>query len=92
MRDELHAENLRTRSRGLLRATSRQLNTAAFAAAAGVYLRLHDNDVCAQFAGGGFGLVRCSGDNAARNRNAVFFENGFSLIFVDLHNDAVRLP
>ena len=84
MRDELHSEYLGS---DLLCFFGRfgELYAAAFAAAAGVDLGLNDDDVGAEFACCGLGLFRCPRDDAARNGNAVFFENCLALIFVNLH-------
>src|SRR6185369_9826391 len=89
MRHEHHAEHLRGDLFCLCRRLGK-LYTAAFTAAAGMDLGLNNNDICAELSRGCFSLVRRSGDNAARNRNAVLFQNGFTLIFVDLHKLVYR--
>ena len=84
MRDEHHAEHL---GRDLFCFLGRfgELYAAAFAAAAGVDLRFDDDDVGAKLACRRFGLFGCARDDAARNGNAVLFQNGFTLIFVNFH-------
>ena len=64
---------------------SRQLDAAALAAAAGVNLRLDDDDLAAEAAGD---LARFGGverDFAARHGHAVPRQDGFGLILVDFH-------
>ena len=63
----------------------RQLDAAALAAAAGVDLRLDDDDAAAEAAGDLAGFGGVEGDFAARHRHAVPREDGFGLILVDFH-------
>ena len=58
---------------------------AAFATAARVNLRFDDDYISAEFFCCGLGFFRCAGNDAARNGNAEFFQNGFTLVFVDFH-------
>ena len=57
----------------------------ALAAAARMNLRLDDPERTAQFLGGGFGFLDLEYRNAARNGHSEFLENGFRLIFVNIH-------
>src|SRR5690606_38678222 len=63
------------------------LDAAALAAAAGMNLGLYNPDGAAELAGDGHGLVGRKGDSAAGNGNAVFREQAFRLIFMDIHAD-----
>jgi len=81
--DESHADDLAGDAPGLLRRGG-ELDAAAFAAAAGVYLRL-DRDRHAEVGGDRRGLVRRGGDAAAGDGHAVSREDFLSLVLVDLH-------
>src|SRR5437763_1647068 len=84
MRDERHAEHI---GRDLLRFFRRlgELDAAAFAAAAGVDLRLYHDDLGAQRAGGGLGFLRRSRDDTAWHRDTIFGQDRLALVFMDLH-------
>ncbi len=62
---------------------------ASGAAAAGVNLRLHHVDRAGQRCGDFLGLLRRIGDAALRHRDAEFLQQGFRLVFVNVHRGAV---
>jgi hypothetical protein len=64
----------------------RELDAAAFAAAAGMDLRLHDDDAAAETTRDLAGFGGVERNLAARHGHTVSGENGFTLIFVDFHN------
>ena len=63
----------------------RELDAAAFAASAGMNLRLDDDRAAAEPSGDLTGFVRRERDLAARHGHAVLFEERFGLIFVNFH-------
>jgi hypothetical protein len=65
---------------------------AALAAAAGVDLRLDHEDRPAQLLGGLHRLFHAEGRMAARDRDAELREDGFGLVFVDVHEALGDLP
>ncbi len=62
-----------------------ELDAAALAAAAGVNLRLDDDDAAAEAPRDLAGFGGVERDLAARHRHAVARENRFGLILVDFH-------
>jgi len=54
-----------------------------------VDLGLHDEHRSAQLFSGGDGLLDGKGGIAARNRGAELCEDGFGLVFVDVHEGPV---
>ncbi len=62
-----------------------QLDAAAFAAAAGMTLRLHHQGTAAERLGVRSRLVRGCGDAAFGDRRAVLLQEILGLIFVDIH-------
>ena len=83
MRDERHADHLLRQLSGFV-GILRQLDAAAFAAAAGVDLRF-DDDASAQLFGSGTRGVSIVGNDAARRRYTVTTQDFFRLILVDFH-------
>src|SRR5207244_3733312 len=87
--DELHAEDLLRQLACLFGAALGDLDAAALAAAAGVDLRLDDDDVALRLLdealGRCLGLVDGEGGDPLRNRHAVLREELFALVLVDLH-------
>ena len=65
---------------------SRELDAAALAAAAGVNLRLDDDDAAAEAAGDVAGFAGVERDFAARHGHAVAREDRFGLILVNFHD------
>jgi hypothetical protein len=61
----------------------------ALATATGVDLGLHDEHRSAQLFSGGDGLLDGKGGIAARNGGAELCEDGFGLVFVDVHEGPV---
>jgi hypothetical protein len=84
MGDERHAEHLDREVFGLVRRLG-QLDAAALAAAAGVDLRLDDDDRGAETPGNVAGLGGRKGHFAAGHGDAVLRQNRFRLILVDFH-------
>ena len=68
----------------------RELYAAAFAAAAGVDLRLDDDDVGLEALRGFAGFFLGEGHFAARSGDAVAREDRLGLILVNLHRDRFR--
>ena len=83
-RDQVHAQNLRGQLRRFVGGT-RQLHAAAFAAAAGMDLRLDHHDRRAELLGDLARLFGAGHHLAARRGNAEAAENFLSLIFVNFH-------
>ena len=83
-RDQVHSQNLRGQQRGFVGGT-RQLHAAAFAAAAGVDLRLHHHDRRGELLGDLARLFGAGHHLTARCGNAEAAENFLSLIFVNFH-------
>ena len=69
-----------------------ELDAAALAAAAGVDLRLDDDDAAAEAAGDVAGFGGVERDLAARHGHAVAREDGFGLILVDFHGTVSETP
>ena len=86
MGDERHAEDL-LRQLGRFVGRLGELDAAAFAAAAGVDLRLHD-DAAAELVRDEARFVRRVDDFTARRRDAVVAKDLFRLIFVHFHGGA----
>jgi hypothetical protein len=61
----------------------------ALATATGVDLGLHDEHRTAQLFSGGHGLLDGEGGIAARDGSAELCEDGFGLVFVDVHEGPV---
>ena len=85
VRDEGHADHVARELDGLGRVL-RQLDAAAFAAAARMDLRLDHHQRAAQALGDLAGFDRIGRDLAARYGHAVARQNRFCLIFVDFHD------
>src|SRR5262249_17899067 len=84
VRDERHAEHAVGELLGVL-GRPRELDAAAFAAAAGVNLRLDDNDFRAEAAGDRRRLRRAGERLTTRHRHAVARQDALRLILVDFH-------
>ena len=85
MRDERHADHLARELLGFV-GRLRELDAAALAAAAGVNLRLDDDDGAAEAPGDVAGFGGVEGDFAARHGHAVPRKDRFRLILVDFHD------
>src|SRR6266436_3303230 len=81
---ELHAQNFLCPGAHLID-RFRDLHAAAFAAAAGVDLRLHYPDLAAELLRRVDRLVHAHRGKAARRRHAVFAEDLLALVLVDFH-------
>ena len=90
MGDQLHPEQLAGDSLGLV-GPLHDLDAAAFAAPAGVNLRLDDGHGAAETPGNRAGTSGAVCHFAARHRHAVFRENRLALVFVNLHG-VIVLP
>jgi hypothetical protein len=84
VRDQIHAENLRCDFFRLFRRFG-ELHAAPFAAAAGVNLRLHHDDIGSQFFRRTLCLVRRVRNYPARDRDSEFLQEFLSLIFMNFH-------
>ncbi len=84
MRDERHAEHLAGDALGLV-GRSRELHAAALAAAAGVNLRLDDDELAAEAACDLARLGAVERNFTARHGDAVARKDGFGLVLVDFH-------
>ena len=84
VRDQRHADHLARNRLGFV-GRFRELDAAAFAAAAGMNLRLDDDDRAAETARDRAGFGRVERDFAARHGHAVLRQNRFRLILVDFH-------
>src|SRR5215212_8962675 len=91
VRDELHAEYLAGQFLRLVGAL-RDLDAAALAAAARVYLRLDDDDLRAQLLRRVIRLLGRARDNPARHRDAVLPQKLLRLVLVNLHPRPLRRP
>ena len=90
VRDQRHAQDFAGEFAGFGQRL-RDLDAAAFAAAAGMDLGLHDYARCAgveQFFGRGLSLFARGCHGAARNRDAVLLQDAFCLILMNFHNDS----
>jgi hypothetical protein len=83
MRDEPHADHLFRQIGGFV-GIFRQLDAAAFSAAAGVNLRFHNNSSPKLFRGPS-GVLGVIDHDATWRRHTVSAQNLFGLVFVDLH-------
>ena len=83
VRDQRHAEHL-LGDFGRFRGIFRDLHAAAFAAAAGVNLRLHHH-AAADLLRRRFGFLHRVRHFAARHRDVVFGQDGLRLILVNFH-------
>ncbi len=94
MRDQLHAEDF-LRCFGRATRAFGHFDAAAFAATAGVNLRLDDDNLFSGFLhdrrGRFIGLFQRERDFALRHRHAVTFEKLFALILVNLQRDSFAL-
>ena len=87
-RDQLHAEDLFGQGCGFIR-RFRELHAAGFAAAAGVNLRFHDDNLGSQALRHRARVVRFENHFAARHGHAEFREDRLGLVFVNLHECSV---
>ncbi len=88
MSNQVHSQNF---SGGLTRFIGcfHNLDSAAFSAAASVDLGF-DNDSPAQFFGDTVGVFGILGEGALRNGDSELFENFFTLVFVNFHDEGWR--
>ena len=84
MRDERHPVDLIGELVGLGRVRG-ELDAAAFASPARVYLRFDDNGAAAEPLGNAFRIGRVHHGLARRHRHAVLRKNLFGLILVNFH-------
>ena len=82
--DQIHAEHVRSDFGGFV-GRMRELHAARFAAAAGVNLRFHDDDVGLEPLRAFARFFLGEGDFAARSGDAVAREDSFGLVLVNLH-------
>ena len=84
MRDEIHAEDLLRDAIGVVRIV-RELHAAAFAAAACMDLRFHDNGAATETLSDASRVGRVEHGLTRGDRHTVTRENGLGLILVNFH-------